>query len=329
MPLKIFNPMNKRLFIVFISTMAVMSVYELAKQLLFPGITIWESHLITIFFTSIIAVIIVSYPLRSLSIEHDHAVNEFEKRKQAEESMKAANNKLSMLSSITRHDILNTLTVLIGYHEIIREISPKDDPALRKYLDKETECIDAIQEQIQFTRFYEDIGVQTAGWHDLHSCISRTAGQLLLDKVSLSVPAEHVEVFSDPLIEKVCFNLMENSLRHGGRVTMMKFRWAESGGNLVIIYEDDGSGIPARDKEKIFMRGFGKHTGLGMFLIREILAITGITIIENGIESQGVRFVITAPKGGYRYPEKDGSKQRELSDFTRQPVVSPANGDEE
>jgi signal transduction histidine kinase len=323
-PPDIFNPMNKRLFIVFISIMAVMSVYELAKQQLFPGITLWGSHLITIFFTSIIAVIIIYHPLRSLHLEHEKAVDEFEKRKNAEQSMKTANNKLTMLSSITRHDILNTLTVLIGYHELVREISPKD-PALQKYLDKETECIDAIQEQIQFTKFYEEIGVQAAGWHDLHACIAKAAGQLALEKINLSVPAKDVEVFADPLIEKVCYNLMENSLRHGGPVSMMKVRWAETEGDLVITYEDDGRGIPARDKEKIFTRGYGKHTGLGMFLIREILSITGITIIENGTESQGVRFVITVPKSGYRYTGEIGSPQRVLSDFTRATDSTPAN----
>ena len=320
----IFSPINKRLFIVFISTMAVISVYELAKQMLFPAITIWESHLITIFFASIIAVLIVYQPLRSLHLEHEKAVDEFEKRKKAEESMKAANNKLTMLSSITRHDILNTLTVLVGYHELVREISPKD-PTLQKYLDKETECIDAIQEQIQFTKFYEEIGVQAAGWHDLHACIAKAAGQLALEKITLSVPAEDVEVFADPLIEKVCYNLMENSLRHGGPVSMMKLRWVENDGDLVITYEDNGKGIPARDKEKIFTRGYGRHTGLGMFLIREILSITGITIIENGIEARGVRFVITVPKGGFRYTGETGSTQRVLSDFTGAVASTPAN----
>jgi signal transduction histidine kinase len=68
----------------------------------------------------------------------------------------------------------------------------------------------------------------------------------------------------------------------------------------MIIYTDDGVGVAAEDKERIFQRGFGKHTGLGMFLSREILGITGITIKETGEAEKGVRFEITVPKEDYR-----------------------------
>jgi signal transduction histidine kinase len=45
---------------------------------------------------------------------------------------------------------------------------------------------------------------------------------------------------------------------------------------------------------------FGKHTGLGLFLSREILGLTGITITENGIPGSGARFVIRVPAGKWR-----------------------------
>ncbi len=60
-------------------------------------------------------------------------------------------------------------------------------------------------------------------------------------------------------------------------------------------------GITVEDKKRLFTRGFGKNTGLGLFLSREILAITGITITENGTPGKGARFEITVPKGMYRF----------------------------
>jgi signal transduction histidine kinase len=69
---------------------------------------------------------------------------------------------------------------------------------------------------------------------------------------------------------------------------------------LTILYEDNGVGITPEFKEKIFIRGFGKHTGLGLFLIREILSITGITIAETGEYGKGVRFAIRVPNDRYR-----------------------------
>jgi signal transduction histidine kinase len=72
-------------------------------------------------------------------------------------------------------------------------------------------------------------------------------------------------------------------------------------GGIFLIVEDNGTGIPPSDKEKIFTRGFGKNTGLGLFLSREILAITGIAIRETGEPGRGARFEMTVPKGAYRF----------------------------
>jgi signal transduction histidine kinase len=82
----------------------------------------------------------------------------------------------------------------------------------------------------------------------------------------------------------------------------MSFSSRESEAGLVLTYHDNGVGISADDKKKLFQKGFGKHTGLGLFLSREILAITGITITENGEPGKGVRFEITVPHGAYRFP---------------------------
>jgi len=44
----------------------------------------------------------------------------------------------------------------------------------------------------------------------------------------------------------------------------------------------------------------GEVSGLGLFLSREILAITGITITETGKPGTGARFEILVPKGAWR-----------------------------
>ncbi|MDD1681346.1 MAG: sensor histidine kinase, partial [Methanoregula sp.] len=44
----------------------------------------------------------------------------------------------------------------------------------------------------------------------------------------------------------------------------------------------------------------GKGTGWGLFLAREILAVTGMTITETGEPGKGVRFEIILPPGSFR-----------------------------
>jgi len=64
-------------------------------------------------------------------------------------------------------------------------------------------------------------------------------------------------------------------------------------------------------KERIFRHGFGRHTGFGLFLVQEILAITGISIRETGEEGKGACFEITVPPGGWAdfYLQKDGMRK--------------------
>jgi signal transduction histidine kinase len=89
-------------------------------------------------------------------------------------------------------------------------------------------------------------------------------------------------------------------VRHGGKITSIRFSVDERNGDHVVVCNDDGDGVVADEKEKIFMKGYGKNTGMGLFLSREILSITGITIRETGEPGRGARFEMSVPKGAWR-----------------------------
>jgi signal transduction histidine kinase len=76
-----------------------------------------------------------------------------------------------------------------------------------------------------------------------------------------------------------------------------------------IFVEDDGGGISPEDKKGLFGRGFGHNTGLGLFLSREILSITGISITETGEPGTGARFELLVPKSGYRFGSAPDNRQ--------------------
>ncbi|MFZ0004431.1 MAG: ATP-binding protein, partial [Methanoregula sp.] len=80
----------------------------------------------------------------------------------------------------------------------------------------------------------------------------------------------------------------------------IRFSVGDRDGNRVIICEDDGLGIPVDEKEKIFDQGFGRNTGMGLFLAREILDITAIMIRETGEQGRGARFEMVVPKEAFR-----------------------------
>jgi len=227
-----------------------------------------------------------------------HLLHDISEPKRAEKALQMAAKKLNILSSITRHDILNQLMVLGGY--LVLSKDTVKDPELLTFIQKEEEAVTSIRRQIEFTRYYENIGVNAPQWQDIAATIRSSISELNTGGITIEITFFGVEVFADPLISKVFYNLAENSIRHGGHVTLIRFGFTVTDAGAVITYEDNGTGIPAEDKEHIFGKGFGKHTGLGLFLTREILAITNITIRENGEPGKGVRFEILIPHEMYR-----------------------------
>ncbi|MFA4850167.1 MAG: MASE3 domain-containing protein [Methanoregula sp.] len=222
-------------------------------------------------------------------------------RRQAEEALKQANRKLNLLSSITRHDINNQLLSLMAYLELSKE-SLGDVAKTSEYIIKEERAANAIERQIIFTKEYQDLGVKAPVWQNVEASVKKVLTVLPMRDVRVFAEVNDLEVYADPLLEKVFYNLIDNALRYGGqKMTAIRISSQESENGLIISVQDDGEGIPADDKKRLFERGFGHHTGLGLFLSREILSITGITITENGEPGKGARFEILVPKGGYRF----------------------------
>lgn len=222
-------------------------------------------------------------------------VEDVTERKNAEESLHLANRQLNLLTGITRHDILNNITVLNGYIHLTEE--DPADPRVPEFLQKMESTVGDIRAQIEFTRTYQALGTHEPQWLDLPGILQSIK---VPEEITLIVVVENISVFASPIFERVFFNLLDNSIGHGERVTRIQVSSRKTGDDLLIVWEDNGVGIPEKDKEHIFERGFGKNTGLGLFLAREVLSLTGIIIRETGMEGTGARFEIVVPQSKYR-----------------------------
>ncbi|MDD1687457.1 PAS domain S-box protein [Methanoregula sp.] len=246
---------------------------------------------------TVITVILSSTPLnpQDPSLGATLTALDITSRVMADEALRTANRKLGLLTSITRHDILNKISIIDSNLALIRRKGISLD--ISGYIEKIGTASREIQSQIEFGRIYQNLGNTASRWQDIASILPVT---MVPDSVRFHADIDDFEVYADPMLEKVFFNLFDNSLRHGGGVHEIRVTHRESGTGLIILWEDDGVGIGADEKERIFERGYGKNTGLGLFLVREILAITGIGIRETGIPGAGARFELVVPKGGYR-----------------------------
>lgn len=228
--------------------------------------------------------------------------------RQMEDAIRLANKKLNLLNNITRHDILNTITGLFGLEAIAADMAGTKD--LKELIGEINDHTKRMQQQITFTRDYQDIGIRSPTWQNVAGTILRATDIINLGVVGLILTVEEYEIYADPLLERVFYNLVENSLKYGGTLSKITFSSYLSFNGLVIVCEDDGAGIRVSEKDLIFEHGYGRHTGLGLFLSREILGITGILIRETGIQGKGARFEILIPAGKYRTPGTQNEKER-------------------
>ena len=219
--------------------------------------------------------------------------------KHLQEGLRQAHNKLKLLSSITRHDITNQVTGIRSFLSRIEENVPHH-PKLDRYLAIFNKAMQSIESQIVFWEDYQVLGEKDPQWQNVRQRIQRAAMDSDIKTLCIDDALDGVEVFADPMLGRVFYNILENAVRHGGDVTTIRAGFRENGGAAVLVIEDEGIGIPASMKERIFQQGVGKHTGRGLFLAKEILDITGITIRETGEEGNGARFEIAVPKGKWR-----------------------------
>ncbi|MDG6257953.1 MAG: PAS domain S-box protein [Methanomicrobiaceae archaeon] len=232
----------------------------------------------------------IAYALYNADLEEEHHYHD---------ALKMANNKLNLLSGITRHDILNQTTGMAGLLALLQERLP-EDTAAQEFMGHLKRSVETIRRQISFTRDYENLGMVAPEWFAVESLVQVAAATANLGEVRLGVTTGPVEVFADPMLEMVFVNLIDNALRHGGSLTAIRVSCEPQDRGCRIVIEDDGAGVLPEMKDVIFEKGVGTNTGYGLFLVREILGITGMSIQETGTHGEGARFEILVPAGRWR-----------------------------
>ena len=226
-------------------------------------------------------------------------IHDIDDIRKAHNAVSQVNQKLQILTSVTRHDILNRVMVISAYSEFMSH--DEMDAEMKKRISAIIKSSDEIRNLINFTREYQELGSTEPAWQNLDRIITLPLFRSMIAGVSLASSLQGLEIYADRMLEKVLYNLIENSIRHGVNISKIALSYLpQSNGDLMIWYEDDGGGIVSDEKEKVFKKGFGKNTGMGLFLIREILSITGMSISETGEPGVGVKFEIRVPGGMYR-----------------------------
>lgn len=215
--------------------------------------------------------------------------------------------KLEIIGSVTRHDVLNQMTAIVGYNELLGMMV--EDPKLKSFLEKEKFALNKVRRLFQFAKDYQNIAVESPRWQNIRNIVNRVSENFDVKKVRIIADTGTASVLADPLLDRAFHYLFDHALQDGETVTEITVSLKKTGPSGLLLVENNGAGIPAAEKEKIFERGYSKDGSWGLFLAREILAATGMTITETGEPGKGVRFAITLPPGSFRLDGGDSPDQ--------------------
>jgi PAS domain S-box-containing protein len=211
----------------------------------------------------------------------------------------AMNEKLRVVGGMTRHDVRNKLAAIVGNTYLVK----KEMAGNEKVLDRLEEIEKAVQQSVKifdFAKTYEMLGAEEMAYVDVGKTV-KDAASLFTDLKGAKVinDCRGLDVFADSLLQQLFYNLIDNSLKYGQKMTTIRVHYEESGKSyLELVYEDDGVGIPVAGKTKLFTEGYstGGSTGYGLYLIKKMVEVYGWTIKETGEPGKGALFVVTIPK---------------------------------
>lgn len=224
-------------------------------------------------------------------------------QKRAQEMLALYNRKLSLLDRVTRHDAGNLIAAVKSYHDRVKKQT--DDPLILTYIHKGERNLQALENVLAFADDYQAVGMRAPAWQDVNAVIRKVAGMHDLKNVTILLDCDNLVVHADPLLEKVFSALIQNAIQHGRKTTRVSFSYQKNDNGIILVCEDDGIGIAPERKEEVFEMGVGENTGFGLFLVREILAMTGFSIRETGEPGRGARFEIAIPAGSFMIGTKD------------------------
>ncbi len=208
----------------------------------------------------------------------------------------AINEKLGVVGKLTRHDARNKLSVMANNVYLAKQKLAANHNSL-EYLGEIESAIDQMEKIFDFARTYEMLGVEALSYVDVEKSVKEAAMLFSgMNGIKLVNECQGYSVMADSLLRQLFYNLIDDTMKHGEKVSQIRVYYEEDEDQLKLVYEDDGIGIPEDEKEKIFGEGYGKGTGYGLYLIKKICETYGWTIRETGKLGKGAQFTMTIPK---------------------------------
>lgn len=228
--------------------------------------------------------------------------------------IKAADEWKRALIADSAHELRTPVSLLMGTLEMMMEGMYPPDMEHLKMLHDETAVLENLVGEMQDLANAE-AGVKTYSFKpvDLGDLLREVVKQMepaarkMNQLLDLRIPDEAYMVQLDqPRMKQVFSNILQNALRYTREGGTIRIEVQKTGRkNILCSVEDDGTGIPRDERDKVFKRFYRVQqdrnrktggSGLGLSIAREIvLRHDGNIRAEEPLELGGARFVIELP----------------------------------
>lgn len=221
------------------------------------------------------------------------------------------------------HELRTPLSIIKGYAETLATLPPDPESTCKfaGIIERHSDRLTLLVEDLLTIAGLES-GQMAISWQDLE--LRRLAQRVMDELVSKAdargvvlenaVP-EGLGVSADlGRLQQVLTNLVDNAIKYGSEDGRVWVEAAQRAGETVISVNDNGPGIPAEARERVFERFFRVDkarsrdqggTGLGLSIVKHIVQAHGGRVWVEASDMGGAKFCLTLPATG-RHDDSDG-----------------------
>ena len=222
--------------------------------------------------------------------------------------------QLSFFTNIA-HEIRTPLSLINAPLEDLKDMCPGNTEfkeAVDVMRDNTTRLMTLVNQLLDF-RQIPHISTLNFSAVDLNSLISEVSGRFALlarrrgVRIDLDLPSGHLVGYTDrEALTKILSNLLFNAVKYTGDYIGISLRASDAGHRFVITVSDNGKGISAGDKEKIFNPFYTSAivenrpvsgTGLGLAIVSRLVELLKGKVEVTDFQPSGCVFTVELPLG--------------------------------
>jgi signal transduction histidine kinase len=230
---------------------------------------------------------------------------------------KHANQTKSDFLAVVSHDLRTPLTAILGYSELLEMGVPEAIPdgsreKVGRIRTSAKHLLYLLNELLSFARL--DAGHEEAERRPCDVCAVVREVAAMMEPLAaerglelvVRLPSAPVVIESDSdKLSQILLNLAGNAVKYTRRGHVDVSVAVSPSNSVAIAITDTGDGIDARHLDKIFepfwqvdptQRSHGGGTGLGLSVVRKLLAILNGKISVTSARGEGSTFVVTLPR---------------------------------